>query len=262
MAGDAPAIASMVASAEDLRQVSPLEIFPLDRSTVLHWILNRDAGWVVEDHGEVVAYGELVPDQTRSDRFWIGHMIVHPRRRGLGIGQRLVHGLVRIADADKDARVVAISAFADNPRALRCYESCGFVRVDQERIEGRLLVGMRLKFRSRRRSPGPGMLAVTGSLAAAASLGAFRSFYPAAFVTLGMVSAALLSWRLAGERRDPWSQRVRRSMLMVGTGFAGGLVAALFLQAFVGGATTWIMICGSATLIWIALLALVLKLQN
>ena len=160
-AEDAGIIASMVASPDDLRQVSPLESFPLDRATVLHWIMQRDAGHVLEDRGEIIAYGELVPDKTNPDRVWIGHMIVHPRRRGLGLGQRLVHELIQIAESDRDAREVAISAFADNTRALRCYESCGFVRVDQERIEGRPLVGMRLRFASRQGSPGPKVFTAT-----------------------------------------------------------------------------------------------------
>ena len=100
----------MVNSAEDLRQVSPLEIYPLEQATVLHWLMQRDAGHVLEDRGEVVAYGELVPDKDDPARLWIGHMIVHPRRRGLGFGQRLVHELVRVAEQEREAREVAISA--------------------------------------------------------------------------------------------------------------------------------------------------------
>ena len=106
-ATDAAAIAALVDSAEALRQVSPLEVFPLDQATVLHWLMQRDAGHVLEDRGEIQAYGELVPDARSSDRVWIGHMIVHPRRRGLGIGQRLVQELLRVAEHERGAREVA-----------------------------------------------------------------------------------------------------------------------------------------------------------
>jgi hypothetical protein len=229
----------MVASAEDLRQVSPLESFPLDRATVLHWIVKRDSGWVIEDHGEVVAYGELVPDKSREDRFWIGHMIVHPRRRG-------------------------ISAFADNARALRCYESCGFVRVDQERVEGRPLVGMRLKFSNRRHSPGPGLLATTGILAsifALVGLGRATSLTAMA-VLLAMAGGGVLAWRLGEERRHSWARRMRAGLRITAIGLASGLLASALVGGFAGGMVGLMVMCGSATLAWIALLAVALRLQK
>jgi GNAT superfamily N-acetyltransferase len=254
----------MVASAEDLRQVSPLESYPLDQATVLHWIVQRDAGWVIEDHGEIVAYGELVPDTARDDRFWIGHMIVHPKRRGLGLGTRLVHELVRVAEVEKAARVVAISAFADNLRALRCYESCGFVRVDRERVEGRPLVGMRLKFASRKHSPGPGLLAVTGLVASAIAVAVSGqlSSWTAYLVLLAMVGAGVLGWRLGEERRDTWARRMRSGLKIAALGCAGGLATAGLVGGFAGGMPQLMLTCGSATLAWIALLAGSLRLQN
>jgi RimJ/RimL family protein N-acetyltransferase len=263
-AEDAAAIAAMVASAEDLRQVSPLETYPLDRATVVHWILQRDAGWVIEDRGEIVAYGELVPDESRPDRFWVGHMIVHPGRRGLGLGQRLVHALLQVAEVEKDARVVAISAFADNPRALRCYEACGFVRVDEERVGGRPLVGMRLKFPSRRHSPGPGLIASTGLVAAGLAL-VMRdqlTAWPALVTVLAMVVVGVLVWRLGQERRDPWGRRMGSGLLVVAIGSGTGLAVAGITGAMAGGTFALLLTCGSATLIWIALLALALRLQK
>jgi GNAT superfamily N-acetyltransferase len=141
---DAAAIAGLLATPQDLRQVSPEEEFPLDAATVRHWIRERGAGFVLEDRGGVVAYAELVPDAAVRGRVWVGHMMVDPHRRGLGLGQRLVRGLLEVA-GQRRAREVAISAFVDNPRALRCYRSCGFVDRGRVRVGARDLLELRYR---------------------------------------------------------------------------------------------------------------------
>ncbi len=273
VAADAVSIAAMVTTAEDLRQVSPLEAFPLDTATVLHWLMKRDAGYVLEDNGEIVAYGELVVDQTDPARQWIGHMIVHPRRRGLGIGQRLVHELVRLAEHEREAREVAISAFAENERALRCYGSCGFARVESERVEGRKLVGMRLRFASRRSSPAqlPSLI-----VAGAALLFAIAGFARAAtemvgaapLVSLSVVGPLIGAWlahQFAAERRDPWRLRMRVALRQVGSGIMIAVivgVVALVISGDVSSVGVLLGIYGAATLVWVALLAAVLWVEG
>jgi RimJ/RimL family protein N-acetyltransferase len=148
---DAETIASLLASPADLRQVSPHESFPVDASTVRHWLRERGAGHVLEDHGEIVGYAELVPDQESEGRYWIGHMMIRPDRRGLGLGRRLVLALLRVGIIDREAREIAISAFEDNPAALACYRSCGFRNIGRARVGDRQLREMRLRVRGRRR---------------------------------------------------------------------------------------------------------------
>lgn len=263
---DAAAVASMVASAEDLRQVSPLEQFPLDASTVLHWLLQRDAGYVLEDRGEIVGYGELTADKGDSSRLWIGHMIVHPRRRGLGLGRRLVHELIRVAEHERGAREVAISAFADNERALRCYDGCGFVRVDRERVEGRALVGMRFRFGSRMRSPAllPSVVVAVASVSAGVlgflrAAGAMVEDAPAVLLSLvGPAAAAWAAHAFAAERREPVAIRLRAALRPVGVGIAFALgvgTVALFASGARDSVGLLAGIYGSATLVWAALLA-------
>ena len=160
--------------------------------------------------------------------------------------------------------VDSYSAFADNTRALRCYESCGFVRVDQERVEGRPLVGMRFKFPSRRHSPGPGLLAITGLAASAlALLGLGRaSSWTVMVVLVVMVGAGVLAWPLGEERRDGWVRRMRAGLSIIAIGLGGGVLASFVLGAISGGTIGLLVICGSATLTWIALLAVSLRLQK
>lgn len=265
-ATDAGAIAALVDTAEALRQVSPLESFPLDRATVLHWLLQRDAGYVLEDRGEIVAYGELVPDQQRPGRLWIGHMMVHPRRRGLGLGQRLVQELLNIAEHDRNAREVAISAFADNARALRCYEACGFVRVDTEQVEGRPLVGMRRRFHSRQRSPRTLALVSSGLLGLAVAAvvldGTVRALVteaPAVLVSvLAQPAAALLAFPLRRERREPFAARLRAAAIRAAVANAAAFVVGLVVVALSGAlhlAGGLVLVYATATVVWVGVLA-------
>lgn len=157
---DADDVSRLIDRAEDLRQVAPRETFPLDATTVRHWIRDRAAGWVLEQRGETVAYAELVTDPQKGGVFWIGHMMVQRSRRGLGLGQRMVVSLMRAAVEQLDADEIAISAFEDNRAALACYRGCGFVERKRQRVDGRVLVEMRYPVPGRLRRPGRAVTAV------------------------------------------------------------------------------------------------------
>ena len=264
-ATDAAAVAALVSSPDDLHQVSPLETFPLESATVLHWLLQRNAGHVLEDRDGIVAYGELVPDDSRRDRVWIGHMIVHPRRRGLGLGQRLVQELLRVAEHERQAREVAISAFEDNTRALRCYEGCGFHRVDREKVNGRPLVGMRLRFRSRASSPDRITLLMTGLVAATIGAALFVRSPVLSLAPAIMLLGAVLGPGFVRERRDPWTIRLRVALIPVSIGSALSMLVGGGIALATGGIQQLAVVAltsGSATLIWIALLAAALMRQQ
>lgn len=147
---DAEAVAALVTTPRDLAQVSPDESFPLTPETVRHWIDQRRSGYVLEQRGRVVGYAELVEDGRTSGRIWIGHMMVVPAQRGLGLGRTLVRALQQIAESERDAREIAISAFADNLRALQCYRGCGFRDQGTHRVHDRDLVELRYLVPGRR----------------------------------------------------------------------------------------------------------------
>lgn len=164
---DAAEVAGLIRSAEDLRQVSPDETFPLTEATVRHWIEHRRAGYVLEQRGRILGYAELVDDARVAHRVWVGHMMVAPGRRGLGLGRRLVSALLRAAELDRDAHEVAISAFEDNQRALRCYRGCGFRDRATHRVNERRLVEMRYPVPGRRSlAPMPVAIGLLGMTAA------------------------------------------------------------------------------------------------
>lgn len=166
---DAGQIVALLASPQDLRQVSPDEEYPLDERTVQHWIRSRAAGHVLIERGRVVAYAELVQDSNVVGRLWIGHMMVDPQRRGLGLGQRLVAGLLEIARDELRVREVAISAFIDNPRALQCYRSVGFRDRARVRVGDRELIELRYPIPEQQ--PVVELAAAAGSVAVGVAIG-------------------------------------------------------------------------------------------
>lgn len=82
--------------------------------------------------GEVQAYGEVNPLGKDRGVWWLGHVIVGPDYRRLGLGQRLVRALVDVALHQLAAERVALIVFPDNAHAIRCYRSVGFREVCKE----------------------------------------------------------------------------------------------------------------------------------
>ncbi|MDD5559429.1 GNAT family N-acetyltransferase [Candidatus Methylomirabilis sp.] len=58
---------------------------------------------------------------------WLEDMIVHPSRRGQGIGERLLHGAISGARAAGCSRVTLLTD-ATNSSAMRFYGRAGFIR--------------------------------------------------------------------------------------------------------------------------------------
>ena len=77
-----------------------------------------------------------------------------------------------------------------------------------------------------------------------------------------LLLAARLSLGLAKERRDPWVSRLRAMVWALAIGLGAGVASGLvFLVATgtTGLVPRLLLTCGSATPIWIALLAVVLR---
>jgi len=72
-----------------------------------------------------VAYGELNLLRTEERHFWLGHLIVDPRRRGRELGTRLTRLLLELAFNQQGARRVTLVVFPENHRALACYRAAG-----------------------------------------------------------------------------------------------------------------------------------------
>ena len=235
---DAGAVAALVTTPRDLAQVSPDESFPLTPETVRHWIDQRRSGYVLEQRGRVVGYAELVDDGRASDRIWIGHMMVQPSQRGLGLGRTLVRTLQAVAEREKDAREVAISAFADNVRALQCYRGCGFRDRGTHRVHDRDLVELRYLVPGRRAlvplpaAVGSGLVVVALVLALAGA----QAWRPVLAVPVASLSG-LAAWALhvllplhrdRGPRR--WARILAYTVAVGATATAVAAVLALAIE--------------------------------
>ncbi|MEZ6242785.1 MAG: GNAT family protein [Phycisphaerales bacterium] len=74
-----------------------------------------------------------VLDIRRSKRLKQAHvaglgMMIEPAWRGRGLGRAMMEGAIAWATANPDIERLELGVFAQNPDALRLYESCGFVR--------------------------------------------------------------------------------------------------------------------------------------
>lgn len=61
--------------------------------------------------------------------FGIDQFIGEPSFRNRGIGRRFLRLLLDHLERDEGAQAVVLDPHADNPRAIRCYEACGFQKI-------------------------------------------------------------------------------------------------------------------------------------
>jgi ribosomal protein S18 acetylase RimI-like enzyme len=88
------------------------------------------AGSVVAGFALVTAPGTGRPDDP-ADAAYISLVAVHPRAQARGIGRTLLAGAVRAA-RDAGHPRVALHVLADNDRAVRLYETGGFLPTGDE----------------------------------------------------------------------------------------------------------------------------------
>lgn len=202
---DAPAIAGLCASPEELAQLSPREPWPLSPSRVEEWLQARDAGWVLEEQGRCIAFSELLRGGDSTTQ-WIAHMVVAADSRGRGLGRRLLEQLKLEATRRRGARRLRLSVFADNSPARRCYQRAGFHEIGREAWGGRELLHLQY-------APGPPPGRILSRPVAA--------MLAAALVALAspLLPPSLLGWLRSG----PWPSLLP----VIGIGAAAGLAAAM-----------------------------------
>ncbi len=115
------------------------------------------AGFVWEERGEIVGNISLIPFTWHSKRFYlIANVAVNPAYRRRGIGRQLTQAGVEYALSHSNA-APWLQVRADNPTAIRLYQSLGFVEKyrrntwlsTHQQSEATLLAGMRVTTRQR-----------------------------------------------------------------------------------------------------------------
>ena len=89
----------------------------------------RDIGYMQAYELDEEMFREYQYPYTPERVFGIDQFIGEPELWGKGIGRRFIGLLCRWLHEARGAKAVVLDPHADNPRAIRCYEACGFQKV-------------------------------------------------------------------------------------------------------------------------------------
>lgn len=89
----------------------------------------RDIGYLQFYPIDSEGFTEYGYDRRDLTTFGIDQFIGEPELWGKGIGRRFIKLICGYLRAARGAQAVVLDPHADNPRAIRCYEACGFKKV-------------------------------------------------------------------------------------------------------------------------------------
>ena len=130
------AVARWVNSAEECREwAGPGVGFPATGESVARDILAPDTSeYGLLDADRIVAFGQLI--RRTAGRIHLARLIVHPRRRGQGLGASLLQGLIAEA-RNRGADIVSLNVDPNNLPAVSIYARAGFTEAGaQPREDG------------------------------------------------------------------------------------------------------------------------------
>lgn len=112
--------------ADDLDAVMAIEVqaypFPWTRGIFRDCLEAGYPMWLQEQQGQIVGYGVL---SIAADEAHVLNLCTAPGFEGQGLGQRMLHTLLRIARGHAAQRVF-LEVRPSNPRAIMLYERSGF----------------------------------------------------------------------------------------------------------------------------------------
>lgn len=126
-------VARWAPTPEEVFLLAPSTEYPLTAGKVAAWekpggrafLLARDESGGGES--ELLGYAELNPMRRDPRHLWLGHVLIRPDRRGLGLGAPFVRRLLAIAWNKLHAKKVSLIVFPENTVAIRCYKRTGFL---------------------------------------------------------------------------------------------------------------------------------------
>ena len=120
-------VASWVATAQESYWLAPKTPPPITVECLATWGEPGHAPYLLFAQTETApcGYGELNRLNSGRREYWLGHLIVDPARRGLGLGVQLTRLLLAEAFDQRGARRVTLVVFPENEAAVRCYQAAG-----------------------------------------------------------------------------------------------------------------------------------------
>ena len=130
----APLVASWVADHHQLFWLAPQTYPPLTAEKVLAWHKPEANPLLFYRDGldQPLGYGELNTMPGQKEHYWMGHCIIRPQSRGLGLGRQFVNLLLEYGFNKQNVKQISLIAFPENSAAIRCYLSCGFVNAGEQ----------------------------------------------------------------------------------------------------------------------------------
>jgi len=125
----AGAVLSWARSQGDQYWLAPRTVPPLSTEKILAWAgEDRHSFCLIEKQDEIPAsYGEINVLQSHDHEYWLGHLIVDPKRRCRGLGRLFTRMLLRHAFHEFRAERVSLVVFPENTAAVKTYRSAGMV---------------------------------------------------------------------------------------------------------------------------------------
>ncbi len=125
-AGAAPQVSSWATSADEVWEWCSRRDAPVPAEVIIQWSSAADVEAYTLGDDEIVAYGELWPDDQEME-VELARLIVAPAHRRRGVGRALVAALTDLAHRRQPLAVLRVHP--GNTAARRCYAAAGFERV-------------------------------------------------------------------------------------------------------------------------------------
>ncbi|WP_052190812.1 GNAT family N-acetyltransferase [Chitinibacter sp. ZOR0017] len=122
---DLSLIVSWPQTPTELRFLFPRAEWPAEPLKLLQHLAGHEDGFVVCNDEHVLGYASLY-NAKHQGRAWIGHLIVNPRARRMGVARYLVCALTTIAQERHRCSEMATICFANNQGAYDFYHALGF----------------------------------------------------------------------------------------------------------------------------------------
>ncbi len=127
-------VSRWVRDEKELFWLAPKTPPPLTAVKVIDWTRERGQGYLFFRDGRRAprGYFELNPMPNSETHLWVGHCVIDPRWRGVGLGLRMLQLMLRQAFDDHRAARLSLVVFPDNRQAIRCYRRGGFSDAGQQ----------------------------------------------------------------------------------------------------------------------------------
>ena len=128
---DAPVILSWIKDKTEFRKWSAdryPEYPPKPKDMLMQYAGNNVFPFTaIDDNGKIV--GHLILRYTDSSKTAIrlGFIIIDNQLRGKGYGKQMLELAIQKAKQNYNANKITLGVFDNNPSAIRCYESVGFI---------------------------------------------------------------------------------------------------------------------------------------